>query len=59
MPSSLRLVPLLPLLLLATMLAIGVAIEIVRFDTLLWAPKLPLVALLAFGIARGLRRRSA
>ena len=43
---------LLPLILLAAMLAFGLAIEAARFHTLLWATKIPLAALLAVAFLR-------
>lgn len=43
---------LLPLILLAAMLTLGLVIEAVRFHTLLWATKIPLAALLAIAFFR-------
>lgn len=52
MPPRSRALTLLPLLLLAAMLAFGLVIEAARFHTLLWATKLPLAALLAVAFLR-------
>lgn len=43
---------LLPLLLLASMLAIGAVLEPLRYGELLWAPKMPLAFLLAWALLR-------
>ena len=42
-----RLFAFFPLILLAAMAAIGLVLEAVRYDTLLWATKIPLAVLLA------------
>jgi hypothetical protein len=47
---------LLPLTLLAAMAAIGVVVERARYETLLWASKVPLVLLLALAFGRARRR---
>ena len=46
---------LLPLLLLAVMLAVGFGIEAVVYDEVTWLTKLPLLAMLALAFVRGLR----
>jgi len=51
-PPSLRL---LPLLLLAAMIAVGFGIEAVVYDRITWLTKLPLIAMLALAFARGFR----
>jgi len=48
---------LLPLALLAIMAALGLVIEAMRYDTLLWATKLPLAALLAVAFLKNSRKR--
>lgn len=48
----------LPLLLLAVMLAVGVAVEALRFGDVQWLPKLPFALLLAAALARRLPLRS-
>jgi hypothetical protein len=55
--SGSRLFVLLPLILLATMVVLGLGIEAVRFHTLLWATKIPLAALLAFAFFKSPRER--
>ena len=42
----------LPLVVVALMLAIGVALELARFDRVVWIPKLPLALALAIALAR-------
>ena len=42
----------LPLLLLAAMLAVGVAVEALRFGDVDWLPKLPVAVLVAAALAR-------
>jgi hypothetical protein len=42
----------LPLLLLAAMLAVGVAVEALRFDSVDWRPKLPITLLVVVALAR-------
>lgn len=46
---------LLPLLLLAVMIAVGFGIEVVVYDKATWLPKLPLIAMLALALFRGFR----
>jgi len=46
---------LLPLLLLAVMIAVGFGIEAVVYDRVTWLTKLPLIAMLAVAFVRGLR----
>lgn len=55
--SSPRLFALLPLVLLAFMMALGLAIEEVRYHTLLWATKIPLALLLAAAFLKDTRGR--
>jgi hypothetical protein len=55
--SGSRLFHLLPLLLLAVMAALGLAIEAVRYGTLLWAAKIPLATLLAVAFLKRSRKR--
>jgi hypothetical protein len=43
---------LLPLVLLAVMLALGLVIEAVQYDILLWKTKVPLGVLLAFALLK-------
>lgn len=43
---------LLPLLLLAGLIALGLVIEAVRYHTLLWETKIPLAVLLLLAFAR-------
>ncbi|MEM9292893.1 MAG: hypothetical protein AAGD01_14520 [Acidobacteriota bacterium] len=50
--------PHLPLEVMATLLAIAVALELVTLPELLWEPKLPLALLLLAAAARILQRRS-
>lgn len=57
MRSSRSHVRLLPLILLAVMMALGLVIEAVRYHTLLWAPKIPLAVLLAVAFLQGPRER--
>lgn len=52
MPSRSPAFALLPLILLAVMLACGLVIEAFRFHTLLWATKVPLAALLTVAFLR-------
>jgi len=49
----------LPLALLLGMVLLGLVLEAALYQTLLWASKLPLVALLAWGSRRGAARRDA
>ena len=42
----------LPLLLLAAMLVVGVAVEALRFGDVDWLPKLPVATLVAAALAR-------
>ncbi len=49
----------LPLLLVAAMVAIGIAIESVGFGDASWLPKLPLIALLALAFLRSRRAGGA
>lgn len=51
-PAVARIKRLLPLLLLASMLAIGAVLEPLRYGELLWAPKMPLAFLLAWALLR-------
>lgn len=46
---------LLPLLLLATMIAVGFGIEAAVYDKVTWLTKLPLIAMLALAFVRGFR----
>ena len=46
---------LLPLLLLAAMIAIGFGLEAVVYDQVTWLAKLPLIAMLALAFVRGFR----
>lgn len=46
---------LLPLLLLAAMIAVGFGIEAVVYDKIAWLAKLPLIAMLALAFIRGRR----
>ena len=46
---------LLPLLLLAAMIAIGFGLEAVFYDQVTWLAKLPLIAMLALAFVRGRR----
>ena len=46
-----------PLLLVASMLAIAVAIEALGFGAVLWLPKLPLALLLALALLRARSER--
>jgi len=55
--SSQRLFALLPLVLLALMMALGLVIEAVRYHTLLWATKIPLAVLLAVAFLKDTRGR--
>jgi hypothetical protein len=55
--SSPRLFALLPLVLLALMMALGLVIEAVRYHTLLWATKIPLAVLLAVAFLKNTRER--
>lgn len=55
--SSSSLFALLPLVLLAAMMALGLVIEEVRYHTLLWAPKIPLAVLLAVAFLKDTRGR--
>ena len=50
-----RLFVLLPLLLLAAMMVIGLGIEEVRYHTLLWATKIPLALLLVIAFVKSFR----
>ncbi|HEV8237915.1 MAG TPA: hypothetical protein VGS57_00945 [Thermoanaerobaculia bacterium] len=43
---------LLPLLLIAVLVALGSAVEAIRFGALLWSSKLPIVLLLAWAAVR-------
>ena len=52
-----RFFALLPLILLASMAALGLVIEAVRYGTLLWATKIPLAVLLAVALFRVRRER--
>ncbi len=52
-----RVLVLLPLILLAVMMGLGLAIEAARFHTLFWATKVPLAFLLAVGFFHGARER--
>ena len=49
----------LPLVVVALMLAIGVALELVRFGVLAGRPKLPLALLLVLAFVRGARASAA
>jgi hypothetical protein len=51
-----RLFALLPLLLLATMVVLGLFLEAAIYDTLLWETKIPLAALLVLALLRRPRR---
>lgn len=55
--SSSRPFALLPLILLAIMMALGLVIEEVRYHTLLWVTKIPLALLLAVAFLKGARER--
>jgi Cu/Ag efflux pump CusA len=55
--SSPRLFVLLPLVLLAVMMTLGLVIEEVRYHTLLWATKIPLAILLAVAFLKDTRER--
>lgn len=52
-PARSRAFALLPLLLLAGMVALGLVIEAMRYRTLLWETKIPLVVLLLLAFRRG------
>jgi len=47
----------LPLLLIAALVVLGSLVEAVRFHTLLWGSKVPIVLLLAWAIARAVSVR--
>lgn len=49
----------LPLRLVAGLLLLAVPIELLRYHTLLWAPKLPLAACLLYAAVRGRRCTSS
>jgi len=55
--SSPRLFILLPLILLAAMMMVGLGIEAIRYHTLLWATKIPLAVLLAVAFFKSPRGR--
>jgi hypothetical protein len=50
--AKVRLLLLLPLALLAAMLAISVGIEALRYGAVIWLPKLPLAGLLLWVLLR-------
>lgn len=51
-PTRSRLFGLLPLLLLAAMVVLGLFLEAAIYDTLLWETKIPLTALLGLAFLR-------